>query len=239
MQLRSIVLAAVGTLALSASAVQARVIFTLAIDNDGSGTLAPGKFAVFADDLTTGDTTVTPNIAPDPNSGIASFGVALAGTTSITNVSPMSNYFKSGSPPSFRSAGFTLLRSADDVIPLSGSQDTTGTTAVIIYGFGQTSGNLATATPSGFADLGGTQEAYNATLLLATGTYTVGAPPSFIMGSTATLSNVFDNNTSTNTHAATVQTRVTPEPGSCALFGVAGLLALRRRRGVLATPAGC
>lgn len=203
--------AAVLTIAFSAAAANAaNVAYTMIVDPGGT-------FDVFAS-ASLGD-----------NAGIAGYGVPLSGgITSVDHNSPFGSFATGG--PGNGPIGLSLFRSDDDVTSLAAAQDTVSPTPYLIYGFGQTAGDLST-----FPGLGGIfgdsqQLAYGAPLLIASGTWD-GISPGF---GAPVETNVFVDNQSAATMAALVSTSVqaVPEPASIVMLsmGGVGLLVWRRRR---------
>jgi len=171
------------------------------------------------------------------NGGLATFGVPLSGNiTTINNTAPFGQF--GASPGGSGEIGFSQFRSADGnpagPTTVTGGQLTVPTpTPLIIHGFGQTAGNLATTASFGIFGLQ-EQTVYGSPLLLATGSYT-GATPGFNTSSLDLIANVFTDAQATSTFAAQVLTQVVPipEPSTFVLagLGLAGILAVRRRRG--------
>jgi hypothetical protein len=94
------------------------------------GAHGPGTFDILAE-ASFGD-----------NGGIASYGVVLTGPiTSLDHKSPKSLAVQG--PAGFGPAGFTVLRTPDDVTTLRASQDTITPTPHLIYGFGQEASSFA------------------------------------------------------------------------------------------------
>ena len=170
---------------------------------------------------------------PDGRFGIASFGIDLANTTTIENMSPKSMYYDFAA--SFFDVGFVALRSAANFTPIAGSQDTVSATPnpdILIYGFGQSGGDLdlQPPRPAGHSTVGlPVQPIYDAHLLLAQGTYT-GVKPSFVAASANTLANVWNTDDGATTEAAQIELVVIPEPVTMlALLGGALVAVIRRR----------
>ncbi|MGD9645601.1 MAG: PEP-CTERM sorting domain-containing protein [Pirellulales bacterium] len=204
------------TLLAGSSAQAATVTYQLVLQ-------AGNTFSLFAD-VSTGD-----------NGGLVSFGVPLTGNiTAIDNKAPFGQF--GNGPAGSGAIGFADFRSADGTpggpTTLAGSQVTVPTpTPLIVYGFGQTAGNLSSIASFGIF---GNQEqlVYGAPLLLATGSYT-GAAPGFNTSSLDLYANVFTNTQATSAFGAQVLTEVVPipEPSTFVLaaIGLAGLLVVRRR----------
>jgi hypothetical protein len=174
--------------------------------------------------------------SPQDAFGIASYGVVLANVTSVDHKSPRDG-FGSG-PGGVGPAGFTTLRSADGVLAILASQDTTTPTPNLIYGFGQQASSFAA---KGIADFtGGTQleqPVWGNPLLIADGTFVGNGlgpnAPRIDAAAVDTFSNVFVAPQGGGTKSAGIiaETIVIPEPVSIALGGFAllGLVGYRRR----------
>jgi hypothetical protein len=135
--------------------------------------------------------------------------------------------------------GFTANASSANAANVTGSQDTIGfsqgSDIVLVYGMGQTAGNLANDASVPNFVLTSTQAVYGAPVELAQGTF-AGLAPAFTSTVTAT-GNYFDNNSGANsyfTDAATLafntNTLSAPEPGTLGILGIGGVLMMRRRR---------
>ena len=196
-----------GVMVATATAPAATVTFTLFPDEDG-----PGTFNLYAD-ASLGD-----------NFGIASYGVPLIGSVlTINHNSPQGIAMADGSD-----VGFRTLRSADDAILISASQNTLGPPPPVTYGFGQAAGTLPG--PLSFSE----QPTYDAHLLVATGTYDIsGTTLNFDLFSPDLGANVFDSGVGTTVIGATINAVVVPEPAVLGLIGLGGLalMLLRRRCG--------
>jgi hypothetical protein len=162
------------------------------------------------------------------NGGIASYGIVLKNVLTVDHNSPRDGFGQG--PGGSGAAGFTTLRSADDVTTLLASQDTTTPTPNLIYNFGREASSFAA---KGIADFtGGSQlesPTWAAKLQVATGTFTPGTTPSVDLAAADTFSNVFTGATGATTKAATVVG--VPEPAALAMAGMSliGLLSYRRR----------
>jgi hypothetical protein len=165
------------------------------------------------------------------NAGIAFYGVPLLGDiTSLNHNSPVAGALFAG-PPFFSQVGFNLLRSADNVTSLVASQDTINASSILVYGFGQTAGSLASIPGvTGFVP-GAEQVAYSAPLLIASGTYN-GVAPSFNTNSVDLVSNVFVSLSSRQVVPANISTAVVPEASTIVMMSIVGLgvLCVARRR---------
>lgn len=204
----------IAVVAYATSAQASTVSFSLLVNEDG-----PGTFNLYATS-SAGD-----------NFGIASFGAPLTGgILTVDHLSPSSLDGVSGSD-----VGFRLLRTADNNTFVSGSQNTVVPTPHIIYGFGQTGGDLAAA--PGVTALVGVlteQQVYGSPLLLASGTWDGVSLPGFDESSVDLGANVFLTNTDLSNEIASIETSVAiiPEPSSVLMAAMAGLamLAMVRRR---------
>jgi hypothetical protein len=129
----------------------------------------PGTFAIYAG---------------GGGGGIASFSVDVTDWTTITNLSPMGIYDDGLGDGSTVQIGFTSSRSSNgslsqnpsdlQVDPITGAQDigASGNGAALVYGFGQTAGDLDNFAPPG--STGSTQvvqKNYDNQILIAEGTY--------------------------------------------------------------------
>lgn len=177
MQLRLKLIAALAASALAVSSSSAATV-TLTLDLTG----APGTFSLFAD-ASLGD-----------NAGIASYGVIMGGPiTSLDHNSTKSAAANSVS--GFGTAGFTVLRSADNLTTLLAGQDTLTPTPHLIYGFGQTPGSFAGL---GLTNFDPTPEGdpWDAHFRLATGAYNAEEGRPELISGFDTFSNVFVSDSS-------------------------------------------
>lgn len=181
---------------LSPAATTPTVTYTMSINDDGTGHFSPGSFAVYAADTS-------------DNGGLASYSVDVGGgVATITNDSPKGNYDDGTGQGTDDEMGFTLVRSANDTTPVTALQDTfgysNGSEVILIYGFGQTAGNLAADAPHGSTGAQGstTQAVYGAPLELIQGTF-VGSAPTFV-NTGADTGNVFLTHSGYNTEPPTL-----------------------------------
>jgi hypothetical protein len=174
MQFRSSLFAAlVGAGLLASSALAANVHYTLDL------TGAAGTFSLFAEAPAAAD-----------NFGIASYGLVLTGPI-LTFAHDSTKSLAAQGPGGFGAAGFTSLRSADNVPIILASQDTITPTPNLIRGFGQEASSFAAKSITSFDPTAeGTTWAQE--MLIGSGTYTVGGgEPGFNQTSFDTFSNVF------------------------------------------------
>jgi len=196
--------AAVGALVmLSAGAVAqaATVTFSLSPNDDGSGTHAPGMFAVYAD------------VSLD-NGGLFAFGVDLQGNIdAFLNMAPRGEFRDApgGALNPIKYLGFSAGVTEDPVAgKISGLPDLAkGSNLIPVYGFGQEDGDLNNFRPPGYNpyfDSNGNApgSAYKKHLLLGIGTYS-GAMPTWQRGSVDNKASVYDNRSGTESVLATLQ----------------------------------
>ena len=105
---------------------------------------------------------------------------------------------------------------------------------ILVYGMGQTAGNLANDEAPGSTGPDGsvTQPIYGAPLAIAKGTF-AGLAPAF--NQSLDSANVFTDTTDASTEAATTidfntTTLSAPEPGTVGILAVGGVMMMRRRR---------
>ncbi|NQU75125.1 MAG: hypothetical protein HQ546_02280, partial [Planctomycetes bacterium] len=135
MKRKLVMIAAVVALsvAVSAQAVPVTALtveYILAVDANG-----PGTFTIVAD------------VALD-NGGLATYGIELSGFDTLNNVGPMVDGFAGPTYVPW-TMGFNMFRSAANDPQLAAAQDTVTIGAVMVYGFGQTAGNILP--PGGWA----------------------------------------------------------------------------------------
>lgn len=177
----------------------------------------------------TSDTTfeIRASVTSGDNYGIASFQIRLSdGTyTGITNYSPRVLFFQDGDDYS-PWAGFSTLRSAGNVNPINGSQDTLNPAgAIMVYGIGQTAGNLHDINPGGYDEISAVQMAYDADVILVKGTTAPGAAAPTLVNNNqvmvpgmtysiqnGTFVNVFTTNGGVTTTGASVAVSDAPAP---------------------------
>lgn len=177
------------------------VTLTLSINDDGTGSYAPGQFAVYAGDSL-------------DNGGIAGLGIALGGTwTSNIVVAPFAVY------PKTDGSG-AVFEGLDTVYPTGGTSQVILIQDVIaplpafdgseaIYGLGQVAGSLSTVGSSYIV-----QPNYGVPLLILQGTYSGTVS---LVGGDFTNDNtyVFENTLGYPEYADVQETtQVMPEPGS-------------------------
>jgi hypothetical protein len=145
----------------------------------------------------------------EENYGIASYGVSLAGgVQSIDHVSPKAAS-AIGALGEADAAGFTLFRSSDNDLCLTGAQGTVFESPNLIRGFGQSASSFA---EQGMTDLLGTEQtSWAAPLLIASGSWADTAPsilfePGVVLGV-----NVFREATGIGTMSADLVTRINGE----------------------------
>jgi hypothetical protein len=114
------------------------------------------------------------------NFGIASYKVSLLNTTSILHRSPRARLSPdpAGIDPDQEPAGFTLLRTANNVNPIHASQDTVSPTPYLVKRFGQMAGSFASLFPTTNEFLQTNQTTWGSAILIAEGTYS-GVVPTF------------------------------------------------------------
>jgi hypothetical protein len=159
------------------------------------------------------------------NGGLAFYNVALTNVATVNHNSLRNAAAQNADGSLEGPVGFTLFRTADDTNPtagpaaIAGSQDTITPTPFLIYGMGQTSGDLASR---GIITAGSKEgDPWAADMILAVGTYTPGIYPTFNQeASTPTLANVFNAATGIATSAATIQLQVINTDGSSSLLGM-------------------
>ncbi|HEX8325567.1 MAG TPA: PEP-CTERM sorting domain-containing protein [Tepidisphaeraceae bacterium] len=206
--------------ALLVSAAEAATItYTLSQNNNGTGTVTPGSFAVFA--------TVS-----NDNGGLAGFAFNVSDTTSITNRSPLATFVNSSF--TVRQAGFSLFRAdaAEMTGATTGAQDNTSATGIITFGIGQTPGDLKTQAPAGFAPFGPNAESvYGVPVLLAVGTFASGTTPTLVTGIGTVFADTTSNEVVSADNIVLLNNNIAiPEPASLAVVLGGGVALLARRR---------
>jgi hypothetical protein len=167
------------------------------------------------------------------NDGIVYYTMRLNGVTSFMHRSPRTNLGDMADGSDQQASGFTVFRShdsvpADKTVIVSGLQDTILPTPYLIHGFGQKASGFLTEFPGKILTSANAQLTWDASLLLAEGTYAPGNPPSF----GADPLEAIVPNTGVSLIAASTVLKTVPEPGSIVLAGLAlvGLVAFASRR---------
>jgi hypothetical protein len=161
------------------------------------------------------------------NGGIASYNIPLLDVLTVDHISPWAQLHT----PDFQPIGFSELRTADDATTIFGSQKLLPTpTPNIVYGFGQVGGDL-----NPIQDVGPTsfdQLVYGASVLLATGTYSLnpGDPRVDFDSDNLSVTVFRDQGAASPVDFADVVPGI-PEPATLVLAGLAmiGVVGLRRR----------
>lgn len=179
------------TLLLNATQARCDYIVSLAI--------APGTFDLFIEDNNQASTLNT--------FGIASYSIPLLGSIlSVDHKSPQ------GLTSSVQDVGFRLLRSPDNSLIVSASQNTF-TSPIRVPDFGRTGGNLSSFIGVDML-IFSEQPIYDAKLLIASGTWnTLGVAPSVNVASVDFGGNAFANASLNSTSSAQMRLAVVPEPG--------------------------
>lgn len=176
---------------------------------------------------------ITADVSSGDNAGLATYGLEVVGFSTMSHLGPIVDGL-SGPTYTPWKKGFTMFRSADNSSPLGAGQDTITEGAVMAYGFGQTAGDL---TPPAGWSVGPTpiqvQPVYDATLVLATGTFPVGVNPSWGQAATGVLFAEVGSKATIGAGQGVLvdlQTVIVPEPATMSMLALGGLAALIRRR---------
>lgn len=228
----SIALAAIQIAALSPHAIAATVTFSLELAVSGA-----------SDDL--GVFTLRARSSTGDNSGICGYLVELGGEVLNVDHSSLRSYSVNNNTGQEGPVGFTAIRSADITasnhgqnVLVAAGHDLFEGPSMIVYGLGQTAGNLAS---QGFTAVRASEgDPWAANIVLATGTFRLGSGFGFVTDSNYAGAYVFQETGSTELLSANVVYRSSgpsldpdcPEPTAMALCGLAitGFEALRRRR---------
>jgi hypothetical protein len=251
--------AGIGGIHTAQSNAAASVTYILSKDDNGTGTLTTGEYAIYAVDTSSAS-----------NQGISIFGVSVTGMTSVNNLSPeIKGATNAGSTDGGEDVGLTASRSTTNIAnPVSGQADPglgAGESAyVIVYGLGQNAAHSPMTSnltsPYGTAnggDSNGTIRPSSAGggvyagpsssggfqfgLLMATGSFT-GAASTIAFNATTTndVANVWtdlsgDQSTQLNVGnggvaLVTQDLQAVPEPAAAGLLTVGAMGFLARRR---------
>lgn len=224
--------AAVGCPRTAEAGETADVAVRLVRDLDG-----PGTFDIYA------------WACPCSNGGISSYGLPImGGFTSLEHESPVYEIAVSGGGSIYDPAGFSLMRTADDLSPAAAQDTINAPTPHLVYGMGQTVGSFDAL---GYDYVAGLleQPEWGAPLLIATGTYDTGSQlPELDQSHVDFKVNVFEGFEGADVRAAVImdaglagdgwpwpspfESCGVPEPSSILLAGLAwfGFVHFSRRR---------
>jgi hypothetical protein len=193
------------------------VTYTLNLDDSGAG-----SFSLYAE------------ASAADNAGLALYGVPLTGDVLTLDHRSLAGLGINGLGTA-DDAGFTEFRSPDGATSITGGQRLVPNATPFLYlGVGQIAGTATADATNGplttfIATDATSDQSYDSLFLLATGTYDPsGDAPAFDTASPDLLASVFLPASAGQVVAATVETRMVPEP-SAALLLIPSLLAIRRR----------